>query len=187
MGAVMRTVGIVAASAILAAAGPAFAAEEVSVARGLLVSIIGGCHDCHTEGYGEADGKIDPNKALKGGRVGWRGPWGTTYPWNLRIRVQDLSEDGYVTYLQTLRTRPPMPWYNVRVIPESDMRSLYRYLKSLGDPGEDVPEYLRPDEEPRTPFVTLVPPQMPKPCSRDLDCGVGEICSAAPVRQCIKR
>jgi len=183
----MRIAKTLAASAILVGPGPALAAEEVSVETGRLVSIIGGCHNCHTEGYGEAEGKIDPNKALKGSRIGWRGPWGTTYAWNLRLIVQALNEDAFVIYLQTLRARPPMPWYNVRVMPESDIRSLYRYLKSLGDPGEDVPEYLRRDEEPRTPFVTLVPPQMPKPCSRDLDCGVGEVCSAAPVRQCIKR
>ena len=55
------------------------AADEVSVERGLYISIIGGCHFCHTEGYREAEGKIDPEKALKGSSVGWRGPWGTTY------------------------------------------------------------------------------------------------------------
>jgi hypothetical protein len=46
----------------------AFAQGEVSVQRGLQVSIIGGCHDCHTEGYSETEGKIDPEKALMAAR-----------------------------------------------------------------------------------------------------------------------
>jgi hypothetical protein len=119
----MRIAKILPALAILAAPGPAFAAEEVSVERGRLVSIIGGCHDCHTDGYSEAESAIDPTKALRGKAIGWRGPWGTTYANNLRWVVQDLSEDGYVTYIKTLRALPPMPWYNVRAMPASDIRS----------------------------------------------------------------
>lgn len=34
---------------------------------------------------------------------------------------------------------PPMPWYNVRAMDETDLRSLYRYLLSLGEPGKPVP------------------------------------------------
>lgn len=82
---------------------------EVSVARGLQVSIIGGCHDCHTEGYSESEGKIDPAKALKGSSIGRQGPWGTTYPGNLRLDASDLSEDGFVRILHTLKASPPMP------------------------------------------------------------------------------
>ena len=52
-------------------------ADEVSVERGLYVSIIGGCHDCHTEFYVQSEGKIDPSKAMKGSSIGLRGPWGT--------------------------------------------------------------------------------------------------------------
>ncbi|MES0069417.1 hypothetical protein NKJ73_26980 [Mesorhizobium sp. M0074] len=36
----------------------AFAQGEVSVERGLQVSIIGGCHDCHTEGYREQKARL---------------------------------------------------------------------------------------------------------------------------------
>ena len=110
----------------------AFAQGEVSVERGLQVSIIGGCHDCHTEGYSEAEGKIDPDKALKGSSIGWRGPWGTTYPQNIRARALLVSENMFVVHMKRLKTRPPMPWYNVRAMDESDLRSLYQYIKSLG-------------------------------------------------------
>lgn len=163
--------------------------EEISVERGKLISIIGGCHDCHTEGYSESEGTIDLAKAFKGSSVGWRGPWGTTYAQNLRLRVNDLSEDGFVTYLKSLRVLPPMPWYNVRAMPESDIRSLYRYAKSLGEPGSPtdnfVPAFVPFGEEPPTNFIVLAPPQTPQPCARDLDCGVGEVCSPAPSRACV--
>ena len=57
---------------------------------------------------------------------------------------------------------PPMPWYQVQAMSESDLRSLYLYIKSLGASGELPPFYREPGKEPRTPYVTLEPPQSPK-------------------------
>jgi mono/diheme cytochrome c family protein len=142
----------------------AFAADkEISVERGLQVSITHGCHDCHTAGYLETDGKLDPAAALKGSPMGWRGPWGTTYALNLRLTLVEKAktEDEFVRFAKTFKARPPMPWYNVHVMDESDLRSLYRYIKSLGDPGEQVPDAVGPDEEPKTPYF-LLSPTMPK-------------------------
>jgi hypothetical protein len=181
----MRLAGIVAAMSIASSSWIAASAEEISAERGKLVSIIGGCHDCHTASYSMSEGSIDPAVALTGSPIGWQGPWGTTYARNLRMTAEVLSEDGFVSYMKSFRSLPPMPWYNVRVIPESDIRSLYRYIKSLGEPGEQAPTALPAGAAPRTPFVVLVPPQMPAPCSRDLDCGVGEVCSSGEVRQCV--
>jgi hypothetical protein len=178
------------AALVVALPTAATATDEVSIERGRLVSIIGGCHDCHTEGYSESEGVIDPAKALKGSRIGWRGPWGTTYAQDLRVRAHGLTEDGWVSYLKSLRTLPPMPWYNVRAMSENDLRSLYRYLKSFGDSGAEtstIPAFVPPGAEPRTPFVVMAPPQMPAPCTRDLDCGMGEVCSVEPPRKCIAR
>jgi hypothetical protein len=141
----------------------AVAQGEVSVERGLQISIIGGCHDCHTEGYSESEGKIDPEKAFTGSSVGWRGPWGTTYATNLRKVAESYSEDGFVRLLKSYRAKPPMPWYNLLALPDSDMRSLYQYIKSLGAPGEWGPSsILNANKEPRTPYIQLAPPQMPK-------------------------
>ena len=50
----------------LAIPGGAALAGEVSVARGAQVAITSGCHDCHTNGYAESGGKVDPAAALKG-------------------------------------------------------------------------------------------------------------------------
>ena len=145
------------------AAAPAAAmAGDVSIERGRQVAIVGGCNDCHTEGYNESGGQVDPAKALKGTAVGWMGPWGTTYPLNLRLTVKDKTEDQFLQFARTFKTRPPMPWYNVHAMDESDIRSLYRYIKSLGDPGAQVPEAVAPGEQPKTPYVVVAPPMMPK-------------------------
>lgn len=157
----MRWLGIFVGIGLIAAPLSAQAADP-SVKRGLHVSIIGGCHDCHTAGYNEAEGKIDPATALKGIPIGWRGPWGTTYAANLRLVAKDKTEDEFVKFGKELKTRPPMPWYNVHEMTDVDLRSLYMYIKSLGDPGDPVPEYVPPDQEPKTPYVTLVPPTEPK-------------------------
>lgn len=121
----MRVTGLFSLLAGLTIPIAAFAQGEVSVERGLQVSITGGCHDCHTEGYNEADGKIDPTKALTGSSIGWRGPWGTTYAINLRLYAL-RSEQRFVAAMKKLKTRPPMPWYNVRAMDESDLHSLYQ-------------------------------------------------------------
>ncbi|MAQ39051.1 MULTISPECIES: c-type cytochrome [Thioclava] len=156
----MKRVLILAALGALASSS-AVVAQEVSVERGKLVSITSGCHDCHTAGYNESGGKIDPEAALKGVPLGWQGPWGTTYAVNLRLEIKDMDEDGFVEYAKTFDAKPPMPFYNVHAMPESDLRSLYQYIKSLGDPGDPMPEALPPGEAPTTPYIVMAPPMMP--------------------------
>lgn len=55
-----------------------------------------------------------------------------------------------------------MPYYNVHVMDGSDIRSLYQYIKSLGEPGTPMTAKVAPGEEPKTPYYPLVPPAMPK-------------------------
>jgi mono/diheme cytochrome c family protein len=139
-------------------------AAEVSVKRGEQVSITSGCHDCHTANYNDTGGTIDPALALKGTVLGWQGPWGTTYAANLRRTVAEKakSEDEFVQYAKTFQARPPMPFFNVHAMDESDVRSLYQYIVSLGEPGDAAPEYVPPGQEPKTPYIVIAPPMMPK-------------------------
>lgn len=74
--------------------------------RGKYVIVITGCNDCHTPGYAESGGKVPVERWLTGDRLGYRGPWGTTYPNNLRLYFQELSEDEWVDRAKGLRTRP---------------------------------------------------------------------------------
>jgi hypothetical protein len=138
----------------------AFAAEETSVDRGRYVAIIGGCNDCHTAGYAANEGKVPEADWLKGDILGWRGPWGTTYPANLRLRLHEMTEDEWVKFAKTFKTRPPMPWPNVNQMTETDLRSFYRYVASFTDLGNPAPAALPPGEEPHGPYVQFpAPPQ----------------------------
>ena len=152
------------AAAVLATVATIAFAGEVSVKRGAQVAITSGCHDCHTAGYNETGGKIDPEAALKGTALGWQGPWGTTYPSNLRLVVAEKAktEDDFVNFARSFQARPPMPFYNVHAMDENDVRSLYQYIVSLGEAGAPAPAFVPPGEEPKTPYIVVAPPIMPK-------------------------
>ncbi|MDZ7680959.1 MAG: hypothetical protein U5J63_04405 [Fodinibius sp.] len=134
------------------------------VEAGRYLVVIGGCNDCHTDGYLMAEGKIPEEDWLIGSSVGWQGPWGTTYASNLRLRVQEWTEEQWV---QTLRSRtglPPMPWVNVNQMNERDMRAMYTYIKSLGPKGEHTPMAIAPGQIPTTPYLSLFPQNFATSC-----------------------
>jgi mono/diheme cytochrome c family protein len=140
----------------LCAALPAAAQDkkaDAMVERGRYVVTIGGCNDCHTPNYAPSGGKVPEKEWLTGDALGWRGPWGTTYPTNLRLYMQDLSEDQWVKKAKGLMTRPPMPWFNVRAMSARDLRAMYRYIRHLGPAGKPAPAYVPPDRTPPPPFV----------------------------------
>jgi len=91
--------------------GMAQTMESQTVDRGKYLVTIAGCNDCHTTGFLASEGKTPEDLWLTGDSFGWRGPWGTTYGSNLRIVVQALSEDQWVTLARNLTARPPMPWF----------------------------------------------------------------------------
>ena len=128
------------------------------IERGRYLARIGGCNDCHTPGYLMNNGEIPEARWLIGDSFGWRGPWGTTYAPNLRLFIKDMSEDQWVEVARNLRRRPPMPWYAVNQMHEEDLRALYRFIVSLGEPGEPAPAYLPPDQEPSTPYALFPSP-----------------------------
>ena len=131
---------------------------DPQVERGRYLIKITGCNDCHTAGYAPTGGKVPEAQWLTGDALGWRGPWGTTYPTNLRLYMQDLTEDQWVKKAKTLMARPPMPWFNVRDMSTSDLRAVYRYIRHLGPAGKPAPAYVTPDQTPAQPFVQFPAP-----------------------------
>lgn len=123
--------------------------------------IIGQCNDCHTDGYLMTEGKVPEENWLAGSPVGWQGPWGTTYPSNLRLRVQEWTEDQWVETLRSRKGLPPMPWSSVNQMDERDMRAIYAYIKSLGPTGEHMPVAVGPGIMPTTPYLSLFPQNLP--------------------------
>jgi len=126
--------------------------------RGRYLVVIGGCNDCHTPGYLMSEGKVAESDWLTGERMGWRGPWGTTYAVNLRLYMQNFSEDQWVSAARSIRARPPMPWFNLRIMTDEDLRAIHRYVRSLGPAGERAPAYLPPEKEPPQPYAQFPSP-----------------------------
>jgi mono/diheme cytochrome c family protein len=142
---------------VLALALPAYAqkADDAQVKRGRYLVQIGGCNDCHTPAYPEKGGKVPEAQWLAGDALGWNGPWGTTYATNLRLYMQDLTEEQWVKKARSLQARPPMPWFNVRAMTTNDLRALHRYIRHLGPAGKPAPAYLPPDKTPPQPYVAF--------------------------------
>jgi hypothetical protein len=155
--------GLLLCAAAFVAAGAASAAQiempkpkpdKERIERGRYLTIVGGCNDCHTLGYGESEGQLPERAWLTGNSVGYRGIWGTTYATNLRLSLSKMTEDLWVKYAKALETRPPMPWFNLNQWTDEDLRSFYHYVRQLGPVGKAAPHPVPPDEEPKTPTIS---------------------------------
>jgi mono/diheme cytochrome c family protein len=127
-----------------------------SVERGRYLVKVGGCNDCHTPAYGERGGQVPESEWLVGVPVGFNGPWGTSYPANLRLLVQHLDESAFVARARSPML-PPMPWFNVVAMSDDDVKSIYRFIVSLGPAGEPAPADVAPGVTPKTAYVDFVP------------------------------
>lgn len=116
-----------------------------------------GCNDCHTPGFMQLGEKVPEALWLTGTPIGWRGPWGTTYASNLRLFVKPFSEDDFVKVCHTRNSRPPMPWPSLHAMRDEDLRAIYRYIKSLPEAGQPMPQFVPPTQEPQTPYLSLMP------------------------------
>lgn len=145
----IRSVALLAAAALCWVLPLSFArASDNAIAHGRYLVQFGGCNDCHTTGYAQKEGKVPDSEWLKGDSLGFTGPWGTTYPANLRLTIGQMSEDVWVTYAHSLHARPPMPSFTLNIMKEADLRDMYRFIKSLGAGGTPAPAYLPPGQKP---------------------------------------
>jgi hypothetical protein len=148
---------------VFALAGHAAAAQPFAVtggpqlATGEYLVAIGGCNDCHTEGWNRAPGQIPPAQRLTGSRIGWHGPWGTSYAINLRLLVSRLTPDQWIAYIATMHPKPPMPWFNMQSMSPTDLAAMYVYIQSLGPAGAPMPVDLPPDQTPTGRYVEAAP------------------------------
>ncbi|HEX5767031.1 MAG TPA: cytochrome C [Burkholderiales bacterium] len=137
----------------LSAAAQQAQKSDPSIARGRYVIAIAGCNDCHTPHYPQTGGKVAESEWLTGDALGWRGPWGTTYATNLRLYMQEITEEQWVKKAQRLNARPPMPWFNLHHMSKADLRAIYRYVQHLGPAGKPAPAYVPPQQKPAGPYV----------------------------------
>lgn len=147
------------------------------IARGKLLTMIGGCQDCHSPK------KMGPNgpepdwtrelsghpadaplptvdkKALQPGYwvlmapdlTSYVGPWGITYAANLTpdepTGIGVWTEEIFIKAMRTGKHMgggrpilPPMPWYYIKQLPDSDLKALFAYLRSLKPIENMVPQ-----------------------------------------------
>lgn len=136
-------------------------ADKAMLERGRYLVVTGGCNDCHTPGYPEAAGKIPQSQWLVGSVVGFQGPWGTSYPQNLRLKVQGMGEKEWLTRVRQPML-PPMPWFNLRDAKDADLIAMYRFIRALGPAGEPAPATAAPGVAVTTPYIEFVPKNLPK-------------------------
>lgn len=135
-------------------------AEGQYIERGRYLVRIAGCNDCHTAGYAQSGGKVPEKEWLLGDRLGFRGPWGTTYPANLRLTMSKINENDWIKTAQTIKLRPPMPWFALRDMDKEDVRAIYRFVRHLGPAGSPAPAFVPPNQTPAGPYVQFpTPPQ----------------------------
>ena len=95
---------------------------------------------------------------LTGDALGWHGEWGTTYPPNLRLKLNAMDLATWTSYAKGLRTRPPMPYWAINAMSDADLEALWAYVHSLGPAGEPAPQALPPGVVPKGPAVTFPAP-----------------------------
>lgn len=152
-------------AATLAFADTEDSASDDLVERGRYLVQVAGCNDCHTPGYAFTGGNVPEDQWLVGDRIGWRGAWGTTYPINLRLFMQGISEQEWLAFAKSQESRPPMPWFALHDMTPADLAAIYRFVRHLGPAGSPAPQFVPPDREPEGPFV-LFPPRPPETASR---------------------
>lgn len=141
--------------AAMAAGGDGSAPSEL-IDRGRYLVVVSGCNDCHTPAYMETDGNVPEADWLIGSAVGFQGPWGTSYPANLRLKARDLSEAEWLARARAPMA-PPMPWFNLRQMHDDDLRAVYTYLRHLGPSGTVSPGFVPPGTAVVTPYIEFVP------------------------------
>lgn len=164
----MKTTGLLFAGALaawVALWGAAQAAEQhdrALVERGRYLVKLGGCNDCHTAGFAQSDAKTPERDWLEGSSVGFGGPWGTTYPTNLRLLIAGMTEAQWLAEVRTMQPKPPMPWWSLRWMTRQDQRAVYAFIRALGSAGKPAPNYVPPGTTPTTPVISFVPAPPPK-------------------------
>jgi mono/diheme cytochrome c family protein len=154
----MMRIGVLVSVLILAAPELADCADTTKVARGRYLVTVAGCNDCHTAGFAMSGGKVPESQWLQGDRLGYTGPWGTTYPSNLRLTLGAMDLATWKHYARTATLRPPMPYWALNAMDDADLEALWHFTRALGDPGEPAPAALPPGTEPPLPAFKLVLP-----------------------------
>jgi len=119
------------------------------LAHGRYLSKIARCNDCHTSGYALSRGDVPESQWLTGGTPEGTALPGTVSGPNIRLRMERMTEDQWVEMARTRKGNSPMPWYNLGSMTGDDLRSIYRFVRSLGSTTEPEPDGVPSDSAPK--------------------------------------
>jgi hypothetical protein len=71
--------------------------------------------------------------------------------------MQYLSEDAWIKFSRSVRSRPAMPWWVLHEMKERDLGAIFLFIKNLGPKGVNAPAYIPPGQKPKPPFFEFVP------------------------------
>ena len=138
---------------------------EQRIAHGRYLSTIMGCNDCHTPGT--LYNAPDTTRRLSGSELGWKGPWGISFPQNLTpdsTGIGSWTEEQIVVAIREGRrpdgspVMPPMPWATYANMTNDDAYALAAYLKSLPAVKHENVALVPPGQKYKGSYLVFPPP-----------------------------
>jgi hypothetical protein len=129
--------------------------QMTDIERGRYVVEIMGCNDCHTPGYLVKRSNLPAEDWLVGSTLGFRGYFGTAYPTNLRLAVQNMSEEDWLILAKKMREGSAMADVMLPETADQDLRAIYRFIKYLGPKGTPSPLSLPEGVKPTTQYIDV--------------------------------
>jgi len=69
--------------------------------------------------------------------------------------MEQHTEASWVKTAHSFTARPPMPYFNVNIMNDADLKAMYWFIKSLGPGGQLAPAYLPPGQKPSGPAIVF--------------------------------
>ena len=132
--------------------------DKSLVDRGRYLVEIMGCNDCHTPNYMTRGSYIDESEWLVGDTLGYHGSWGTAYPTNLRLLLNNMTEQEWLLLAKKMRQDSPMAWVMLPKLTDEDIISIYRFVNFLGPKGLPAPQRLPAGVKPKTRYIDFPEP-----------------------------
>lgn len=132
------------------------------VEAGKYLVLVAGCNDCHTPGWDRHPDAVPMSRWLIGKSVGFRGPWGVSYPGNIRRLMATMpTAAAWIHFVRHWHAMPPMPITNLRNMSNTDLKAIYAFVRTLKPLGKAAPTSLGLGQAPTTPYIEFIP-QKPK-------------------------
>ena len=132
--------------------------QTIIIDRGRQVIQTMGCNSCHTQDYMIKRSNIPEEDWLLGSTLGFYGTYGTAYPTNLRLLLNNMTEDEWLALAKQMRDDSPMAWVMLSTTVDQDLRAIYKFVKNLGPKGTPALSRLPAGVMPTTQYVEYPDP-----------------------------